>query len=197
MKSGLDAEFVAVPGTDDVAFGFVVLLRPRGLVARDRLEHAFHDAALADRAGAMRTSVMPGVEFAADLEDADFRISAHDHLAIAVGVVVDLASHILGHPRPPHSRCRRARKRRSPPSLREGFATGRSASVSECDPRRRLIGPPILYLDGAIRVAYREGLCPRSRGRHVICHRLIKACRSITQCSANGTIERWLIRDAR
>src|SRR6266481_6235242 len=98
MKSGLDAEFVAVPGTDDVALGFVVLLRPRGLVARDRLEHAFHDAALADRAGAMRASVMPGVEFAADLEDADFRISAHHHLAIAVGIVVDLASHILGHP---------------------------------------------------------------------------------------------------
>src|SRR5713101_4064682 len=125
MKSGLDAEFVAVPGTDDVAFGFVILLRPRGLVARDRLEHAFHDAALADRAGAMRASVMPGVEFAADLEDADFRISAHDHLAIAVGIVVDLASHILGHPAssqfslPP-----RVRKRQPPSSLRKGFATG-------------------------------------------------------------------------
>src|SRR6266576_4652138 len=110
MKSGLDAEFVAMPGTDDVALGFVVLLRPRGPVARDRLEHALHDAALADRAGAMRASVMPGVEFAADLEDADFRISAHHHLAIAVGIVVDLASHILGHPLSPHSRCRLARE---------------------------------------------------------------------------------------
>src|SRR5882724_9126731 len=98
MTSRLDAEFVAVPRTNDVAFGFVILLRPRGLVARDRLEHALHDAALADRTGAMRASVMPGVEFAADLEDADFRISAHHHLAIAVGIVVDVASHILGHP---------------------------------------------------------------------------------------------------
>src|SRR6266568_839559 len=123
MKSGLDAEFVAVPGTDDVALGFVVLLRPRGLVARDRLEHALHDAALADRAGAMRASVMPGVEFAADLEDADFRISAHHHLAIAVGIVGDLASHILGHPASsPFSLPPRARNRRSPPSL-GGLAT--------------------------------------------------------------------------
>src|SRR5712675_1249985 len=115
MKSGLDAEFVAVPGTDDVALGFVILLRPRGLVARDRLEHALHDAALADRAGAMRTSVLPGVEFAADLEDADLRISTHHHLAIAVGIVVDLASHILGHPASsPFSLLPRARKRGRP-----------------------------------------------------------------------------------
>src|ERR1700716_1214830 len=123
MKSASDAEFVAVPRADDLALGFVIGLRPRGLVARDRLEHALHDGALTDRAGAMRASVMPGVEFAADLEDADFRVSAHDHLAIAIGIVGDLPSHVLGHPRPPHSRCRRARKRRSPPPLRKGLAT--------------------------------------------------------------------------
>src|SRR5713226_3319198 len=108
MKSGLDAEFVAVPGADDVALGFVIGLRPRGLVARDRLEHALHDAALADRTGAVRTSVMPGVEFIADPKDADFLVSAYDHLAIAVGIIVDIASHVLGHPLPPNSSCRRA-----------------------------------------------------------------------------------------
>src|SRR6266481_3628247 len=95
MKSASDAEFVAVPRADDVALGFAIGLRPRSLVARDRLEHALHDAALADRAGAVRASVMPGVEFAADLEDADLRISAHHHLAIAVGIFGDFASHIL------------------------------------------------------------------------------------------------------
>src|SRR5216684_4777196 len=106
MKSASDAEFVAVPGADDVALGFVIGLRPRGLVARDRLEHALHDAALADRAGAVRASVMPGVEFVPDPEDADFLVPAHDDLAIAVGVIVDIASHVLGHPAAPICRAR-------------------------------------------------------------------------------------------
>ena len=114
MKSGLDAEFVAVPGADDVAVSLVIFLRPRGLVARDRLEHALHDAALADRAGAMRAAVMPSIEFVADAEHPDFLVPAHDHLAIAVGIVVDVARHVLGH-RPlqtlladAHADCRRA-----------------------------------------------------------------------------------------
>src|ERR1700681_4673914 len=106
MKSASDAEFVAVPGADDVALGFVIGLRPRGHVARDRLEHALHDAALADRAGAVRASVMPGVEFMPDPEHADFLVAAHHDLAIAVGVIVDIASHVLGHPSPPMSFCR-------------------------------------------------------------------------------------------
>src|SRR5260370_341078 len=106
MKSAPDAEFVAVPGADDVALGFVIGLRPRGLVARDRLEHALHDAALADRAGAGRASVMPGVEFIPDPEHADFLVPAHDDLAIAVGVIADVAGHLLGHPPAPNSFCR-------------------------------------------------------------------------------------------
>src|SRR5713101_4673676 len=114
MKSAPDAEFVAVPGADDVALGFVIGLRPRGLVARDRLEHALHDAALADRAGAVRASVMPGVEFIPDPEDADFLAPAHDDLATAVGVIVDVASHVLGHPPPPISFCRERAELPSP-----------------------------------------------------------------------------------
>src|SRR5258707_12873524 len=106
MKSASDAEFVAVPRADDVALGFVIGLRPRSLVARDRLEHALHDAALADRAGAVRASVMPGVEFIPDPEHADFLVPAHDDLAIALGVIVDVAGHVLGHPPPPNSFCR-------------------------------------------------------------------------------------------
>jgi len=103
MKSGLDAEFVAVPGADDVALGFIIFLRPRGLVARDRLEHAFHNAALTDRAGTMRAAVMPGIEIIADPEHPDFVVAAYHHLAIAVGIVIDIASHVLGHPLPPNS----------------------------------------------------------------------------------------------
>src|SRR4030081_2778363 len=136
MKSGLDAEFVAVPGTDDVALGFVVLLRPRSLVARDRLEHALHDAAPADRAGAVRASVMPGVEFIPDPEDGDLLVPAHDDLAIAIGVIVDVASHVLGHAPPPNSFCR---KRAELPVA--GPATADQHRYLACHHRRRLVEP--------------------------------------------------------
>src|SRR5260370_5306568 len=58
MKSASDAEFVAVPRADDVALGFVIGLRPRILVARDRLKHALHESPLGDRSRAFRSSVM-------------------------------------------------------------------------------------------------------------------------------------------
>src|SRR3984893_6059256 len=151
MKSASDAEFVAVPGADDVALGFVIGLRPRGLVPRHRLKHAFHDAALADRAGTVRASVMPGVEFIPDPEHADFLVPAHHDLATAVGVIVDAACHVLGHPPPPISFCR---ARAELPVA--GPATADQHRYLECHHRRRLVEPPILYLDGAIAGGDRE-----------------------------------------
>jgi hypothetical protein len=49
---------------------------------------------------------MPGVEFIPDPENTDFLVPAHHDLAIAVGVIVDVARHVLGHPPPPISFCR-------------------------------------------------------------------------------------------
>ncbi len=125
------------------------------LVARDRLEHALHDAALADRAGAVRASVMPGVEFIPDPKDADFLVPAHDDLAIAIGVIVDVASHVLGHAPPPISFCR---KRAELPVA--GPATADQHRYLACHHRRRLVEPPILNLDGAIAGVYREQAMP-------------------------------------
>ena len=71
-------------------------------VVGDRLDHALHDAALADRPGAMGAAVVPGEEFVADPEDADLELPAIDDLAVAVGVVAHFSRRIFGHtsPRP-------------------------------------------------------------------------------------------------
>src|ERR1700761_1928378 len=80
-----------------MALGLVIFLRARGLVGGDRLDHAFHDAALADRSGAMGAPIVPGEEFVADPEHANFRIAADDDLAVAIGVVLDVACRIFRH----------------------------------------------------------------------------------------------------
>ena len=92
MKSSLDVEFVSMPRTDNVRFGFVVFLRANGAVLCDRFKHALHDAALTDRSGALGASVVPCVEVAIHLEDADLTLSAHDDFSVAVRIV----GHFLG-----------------------------------------------------------------------------------------------------
>src|SRR5262249_39020274 len=97
MRAGLDAVFVAVPRTDDIELGVVIGLRANRAVFRDRLEHSFHDAALADRSGAMRATIMPGVKLAIEPEDANFELAADNNLAIAVDIVRDFSSIVFGH----------------------------------------------------------------------------------------------------
>src|SRR5215468_7787868 len=98
MAAGLDAELVAVPGADDIGLGRIVFERARGAVIGDGLDHALHDAALADRPGAMGATVVPGKELAIDPEDTDLELSAIDDLAVAVGVVGHFACEIFRHP---------------------------------------------------------------------------------------------------
>src|SRR5581483_4698444 len=97
VGAGLDIEFIAVPGTDEVGLGRIIFQRARGAVACDRLDHALHDAALADRSGAVGTAVVPRKKFAIDLEDADLELAAYDHLAVAIGVIGHLAREIVRH----------------------------------------------------------------------------------------------------
>jgi hypothetical protein len=71
VQSGFDAVFVSMPWAYNVGLGWVVLLRTDGAILRDRLNHALHDASLADRSGAMRTAIVPCKKFAIDLENTD------------------------------------------------------------------------------------------------------------------------------
>src|SRR6185437_14385244 len=101
VVAGPDAELVAVPGTDDLALGLIIGLRAHGLVGGRGLQHALHNAALADRAGAVGAAVVPAKEFVADAKHADFELAAFHHLAIAVSVIGDLARHVFRHRRLP------------------------------------------------------------------------------------------------
>src|SRR5262249_14078500 len=112
VAAGPDVEFVAVPGTDDVGLGAVVFQRARGAVVGDRLDHALHDAALADRPGAMGAAIVPREKFAIEPEDADLELAAFDDLAVAIGVVGDFAREIFRHMALPASvRCVDASRR--------------------------------------------------------------------------------------
>src|ERR1700761_3078307 len=97
MRAGLDAVFVAVPRTNDIDLGVVIGLRTYRAIFGDRLEHPLHDAALADRSGAMRATIMPGVEFAIEPEDSDFEVAADDDLAVAVDIIRDFSGVVFGH----------------------------------------------------------------------------------------------------
>src|SRR6185437_8198444 len=97
MRAGADRELIAMPGADDVGFGRIVLQRARRAVIGNRLDHAFHDPALAHWTGAMGAAVVPGEELVADPEDADLELPAIDDLAVAVGIVGNVAREIFAH----------------------------------------------------------------------------------------------------
>src|SRR5262249_27588243 len=97
VAAGPDAELEAVPGADDVGLDGIIFEGAGSAVVGHRLGDPLHDAALADRPGAMGAAVMPREELVADPEHADLKLSAIDNLAIAVGVVDHLACGIFGH----------------------------------------------------------------------------------------------------
>src|SRR5947209_19938938 len=79
MPPGLQAELIAVPGTDDVLLAVVELQHARALLAVDRLHHPLVDASLADRALPMGALTVPGDHLAIDHESAGFgSLAGHD-----------------------------------------------------------------------------------------------------------------------
>src|ERR1700687_5113586 len=97
MAAGLQAEFVAVPGTHDVGLVLVELQHPRALLTVDRLDDPLVDAPLADRTLPMGALIVPGHELAIDLEHADLGAVAGHHLAAAFGELLDLPDRVRLH----------------------------------------------------------------------------------------------------
>src|ERR1700704_2216980 len=84
MPSGLQVELVPVPGADDVRLVLVELEHPGPLLAVDRLDDPLVDAPLADRSLPMRALIVPGDEFAIDLEHTDLDAVARHDLSAAL-----------------------------------------------------------------------------------------------------------------
>src|SRR5882724_10253472 len=97
MPPGLQAELIAVPGTDDVLLALVEMQPARALLAVDRLDHPLVDASLADRALPMGALIVPGDELAIDLEHADLDAVAGHDLAAAFGKLVDSCDRVRLH----------------------------------------------------------------------------------------------------
>src|SRR5262245_3068677 len=97
VLSGLQAELVAVPGTDDMQLVLVELQHARALLVVDRLDDPLVDASLAHGAGPMGALIVPGDELAIDLEHADLDAVAGHDLAPALGKLVDSSDRVGLH----------------------------------------------------------------------------------------------------
>ena len=86
LAAGAQVELPAVPGADDIPVDGVVLQGARLAACVHRLAHPAKDAALTDRPAAMGALIVPGDEFAIDVEDADFGAVAGNDPAVAVDV---------------------------------------------------------------------------------------------------------------
>src|SRR5215510_4343002 len=94
VRAGLQAELPAVPRADDVLLGLAVLQHAGVAVGVDRFLDLAVDAALAHRPLQVGTLVVPGDEFAVDLEHADLGAVAGDHLAAALVELVEPPYHV-------------------------------------------------------------------------------------------------------
>src|ERR1700722_13618803 len=131
MTSGLDVVFVAMPRADDVGLSGVVLLGADGSIVRDRLDHPLHDAALANRSGAVRTAIVPRKKFSIDPEDADLRLPAVDDLAVALGVVGHFSRRNFRHASLPiRKRAERGSEHAAPARPRQSGSIGRRSQGS-------------------------------------------------------------------
>src|SRR5437660_7211037 len=74
MPAGLDAVFIPVPRADDVFFGRTEAEHPHAAVGCDRFLDARENPSLAHRTAPMGAVIVPGIELAVDLEDADLGV---------------------------------------------------------------------------------------------------------------------------
>src|SRR5579871_7007517 len=85
VTASAQIELPAVPWADDILAHRVVLQGAGLAVGVHRFQHPVKDAALADRPAAMRTLIVPGNQFTADVEDADLSAVAGNHPALPLG----------------------------------------------------------------------------------------------------------------
>ncbi len=96
MGSGLDAEFVAVPGADDAHFGFVEGVAGGELFFRQELADSGDDEALAHGSALMGTGVFVGVELAINAKQTYGVVTDIDDEAAAFGHFFAASGDVLG-----------------------------------------------------------------------------------------------------
>ncbi len=108
MAAGGEIEFIAVPGTDDVALLAEAESRAL-LVGGDDFLDLVKDLALTHRTAGMRADVLVGQHLAAGAENADFEVFQGENPIVPIGNVGQFADHdFVRRHISPHSVCRYA-----------------------------------------------------------------------------------------